>query len=103
MPHHKNQQALEREKQNTSKLVSQNLNAELLGVAQEQQWQLGACALPSSTESESEAEEQERIRPKEETASGEVANISWQNAALLREAVFNTVPETVNVKRVTMA
>ena len=54
---------------------------------------------PSSTESESEAEEQERVRPKTETASAAVANISQQHAALLREAVFNTVPGTFNVRR----
>ena len=60
---------------------------------------MDAHAQPSSTESESEAEEQERVRPKTETASAEVANISQQHAALLREAVFNTVPGTVNVRR----
>ena len=93
MPHQEIQQALERERKNASKLVAlQELNEELLSVAKEQHRQLDAHAQPSSTESESEAEEQERIRPKTETASAEVANISWQCAALLREAVFNTVP-----------
>ena len=52
-----------------------------------------------STESESEAEEPERIRLKTETASAEVAKISQQHAALLREAVFNTVLGTVNVRK----
>ena len=90
----------ERERKNASKLVAlQELNEELLSVAEEQHRQLDAHAQPSSTESESEAEKQERIRPKTETASAEVANISWQHAALLREAVFNTVPGTVNVRR----
>ena len=94
------QHALEREKKNASKLVAlKNLNEELLSKAKEQHLQLGAHVLCSSTESESEAEEQERIRPKAETASAEVANISWLCAALLREAVFNTVPGTVNVRR----
>ena len=60
---------------------------------------MDACTQPSSNESESEAEEQERVSPKTETTSAEVANISQQHAALLREAVFNTVPGTVNVRR----
>ena len=34
-----------------------------------------------------------------ETASAEISNISWQHAALLRKAVFDTVPGTVNVIR----
>ena len=55
--------------------------------------------LSSSTESESEVKEQERIRPKVETTSAEVVNISQQHAALLRQADFNTVPGTVNVRR----
>ena len=59
--------------------------------------------LSSNTESEGKAEEQERIRPKAEITSAEVANISWQHAALLRQAVFNTVPSTVNVRRVAEA
>ena len=102
--HQEIQQVLEREKKNASKLVAlQNLNEELLSVAKEHHQQLGACALPSSTESKSEAGEQERRRPKTETASVEVANISQQHAALLREVVFNTVPGTVNVRRVTAA
>ena len=66
---------------------------------EEQHQQLRAHALPSSTESESEAEEPERIRPKTETASAEVATVCQQHAALLIEAVFNTVPDTVNVRR----
>ena len=77
----------------------QNLSKELLTIANEQHQQLGACALSSSTESESEAEEQERIRPQAETTSVEVANISWQHAALLRLAIFNTAPGTLNVRR----
>ena len=68
-------------------------------MAEEQHWQLDECAQPSSTDSESKAEEQERVRPKTETASAEVANISQLHAALLKEAVFNTVPGTVNVRR----
>ena len=65
--------------------------------------QLWAYAVPCSTESESEAEEQERIRPKAETASAEVANISWQHATLLSKPVFNTEPGTVNVRRAAVA
>ena len=104
VPHQQIQQALEREREregkNASKLVAlQEFNEELLSVAKEQHQQLDAHAQPSSTESESEAEEQERIRPKTETASAGVANISWQCAALVREAVFNTVPGTVIVRR----
>ena len=100
MPHQEIQQALGREKTIASKQVAlQNLNEELLSIAKEQHWQLRACALPSSTVSESEAEEQGRIRPKTETSSAELANISQQHAALLREAVFNTVPGTVNARR----
>ena len=68
-------------------------------MANEQHQQLDAHDQPSSTESKSEAEEEERIRPKTETALAGVANISWQHAALVREAVFNTVPGTVNVRR----
>ena len=68
-------------------------------MAEEQHLQLDAHAHPSSMDSESEAEEQERVRPKTEKASAEVANISQQHAALLREAGFNTVPGTVNVRR----
>ena len=68
-------------------------------MAKEQHWQLDTHTQPSSTDSESEAEEQKRVRPKTETASAEVAKISEQHAALLREAVLNTVPGTVNVRR----
>ena len=86
VPHQEIQQALKREKKNASKLVTlQYLNEELLSIAEEQHQQLRACVLPSSTESKKEAEEQERIRPKVETTSAEVANISQQHAALLRE------------------
>ena len=100
MPYQEIQQALETEKKNVSKLVAlQELNEKQLSVAEEQHWQLDTHAQPSSTESESEDEEQERVRPKAETASTEVANIGQQHAALLREAVFNTVPGTVNVRR----
>ena len=100
MPHKEIQQALEREKKNASKLVAlQNLNEELLSVAEEQHQQLDACAHPSSTDTESESEGQERVRPKTETASAEVAKISQQCAALLREEVFNKVQGTVNVRR----
>ena len=100
MPHQEIQQALDREKKNASKLVAlQNWNEELLSVAKEQNRQLEAHAQPSSTDSESEAEKQERVRPKTEAASAEVANISQQCAALLREAVFNNVPGTVSVRR----
>ena len=100
VPHQEIQQALERERKIASKLVAlQELNEELLSVAKEQHRQLDAHAQRSSTESESEAEEQERMRPKTETASTEVANISWKHAALLKEAVFNTVAGTVNVRR----
>ena len=94
------QQALYREKKNVSKWVTlQNLNEELLSIAEEQHQQLGAHALSSSTQSQSKAEEQERVRPKAEMTSAEVANISQQCAALLRELVFNTVLGTVNVRR----
>ena len=48
--------------------------------------------LSSSTKSESETEEQESTRPTAETTSSEIANISQQHAALLRQAVFNNVP-----------
>ena len=100
MLHQEIQQALKREKKNASKLVAlQNLNEELLSIAEEQHWQLWACVLPSSTESESEAGEQERIRPKAETTSAEVAKISQQHAALLRQAVFNIVSNIFKVRR----
>ena len=103
MPHQEIQQALKRKK-NVSKVVTlQNLNEELLSISKEQYLHLRACALPSTTESENEAEEQERIRPKTNTASEEVANISQQHGALLREVVFNTVPGTVNVRRAAAA
>ena len=75
------------------------LMEELLIVTKEQHQQLDTYGHPSSTKSESEAEEQERIRAKTETASAEVANINWQHATLSREAVFYTVPGTVNVRR----
>ena len=104
VPHQEIQQTLEREKKNTSKLVAlQNLNEELLSIAEEQYQQLGACVLSNSTEPESEAKEQERIRPKAETTSAKVANISWQHAALFRQTLFNTLPGTVNVRRGTAA
>ena len=91
--HQEIQQALKRQKKNASKLVAlQNLNEELLSVAEEQHHQLSVCVLPSSTESEGEAGELDRIGPKKETASAEVVNISWWHAALLRETVFNDVP-----------
>ena len=100
VPHQEIQQTLEREKINASKLVALlELYEELLSVAEEQHQQLDAHAQPSSTESKSEAEEQKRVRPTTETASAEVANISQQHAALWREAVFDTVPGTVNVTR----
>ena len=93
VPHQEIQQALEREKKNASKLVAlQNLNEELLSVAKEQNWWLDAHAQPSTTELESEAEEREGVRPKTETCSAKVANISQQHPALLGEALFNTVP-----------
>ena len=58
VPHQEIQQALEREKKNASKLVAlQNLNDELLSVAEEQHQQLDTHAQPSSTDSESKAEE----------------------------------------------
>ena len=58
MSHQEIQQALEREKKNASKVVAlQNLNKELLSVAEEQHRQLDTHAQPSSTDSESEAEE----------------------------------------------
>ena len=99
VPHQEIQQTLERERKNASKLVAlQELNEELLSVAKEQHRQLDACAQPSSTESDSEAEEQESIRPKTETIFAGVVNICWQ-CALVREAVFDTVPGTVNVRR----
>ena len=89
VPHQEIQHYLKREEKSASKLVAlQNLNEELLSVADEQHQQLRAHALPSSTESESEAEEPESIRPKTETASAEVANISQQHAALLRRNIF---------------
>ena len=99
MPHQEIQQALKREKKHASKLAAlQNLNEELVSVAEEQHQQLDTHAQPSSTDSESKAEEQERVRLKTE-----VTKISQQHAALLREAVFNTVPGTVNVRRVAAA
>ena len=100
VPHQEIQQALEREKKNASKLVAlQNLNKDLLSIAREQCWQFGECVLSSSNESQSEAEEKERIRPKAETTSAEVANISWQHAASLRQAFLYIVPDTVIVRR----
>ena len=100
VPQQEIQQGLKGEKKNTSNLVAlQELNEELPSLAKEQHWQLGAHALPSSTESESEAEEPERIGPKTERTLAEEANISWQHAALLREAVFHTMQGTVSVKR----
>ena len=77
----------------------ENVNEELLNVAEEQHQQSGACAQSSNTDSESKVEKLEVVRPKTTTASVKIANISWQHAALLRKAVFNTVPGTVNVRR----
>ena len=42
---------------------------------------------------------EEQHRSKTTTALVEIANISWQHAALLRRAVLDTVPDTVNVRR----
>ena len=85
------QQVLKRKKKNASKLVAlPNFNKELLSIAAEQHWQLGAHVLSSSTNSE--AEKQDGTRPKTELTSVEIANIRQQCAALLRQAVFNTVP-----------
>ena len=77
----------------------QNFNEELLSVAKEQHQQLDAHAQYSSTDSASEAEEPGGTRPKTETPSTKIANISWHHSALLRQAVFNTVPGTINVRR----
>ena len=74
-----------------------------MSVAEEQHKQLEACAQSNSTNSESDAEEHEGARPTMITASAEIANISWQCAALLRKAVFNTVPGTFNVRGDTAA
>ena len=66
VPYQEIQQALERKRKIASKLLAlQELNEELLSVAEEQHQHLDACAQPSSTESECEAEEQERIRQKQ--------------------------------------
>ena len=94
------QQALKREKKSVSKLVAlQNFNEELLSVAKERHQQLGAHAQYSSTDSASEAEEHGGTRPKTETTSAKIANINWHHSALLRQAVYNTVPGTINVRR----
>ena len=77
----------------------QNFYQELPSLAGEQHIQLESQLQALSTDSESEAEEQQRVRTVMATASEEVANISKQCTALLKEAVFNTVPSTVNVKR----
>ena len=99
MPCKEIQQALEKEKQNASKLVAmKSFIEELLNVAEEQHQQLGTCAQSISTNSESEAQEYKVIRPKPTAASTEMANISCQHAALLRKAVFDTVPGTINVR-----
>ena len=64
MPCREIQQALKREKQNSSMLAAlQNFNKDLLSVAEEQQWQLEAHAQSISTNSESENEEHELARP----------------------------------------
>ena len=50
-------------------------------------------------DSESEAKDNELVRHKTTTALVEIANISWQHAALLRKTVFDTVSGMVNVRR----
>ena len=97
VPHQEIQQALKRECKNASKLVAlQNFKEQLLSIAD---WQLGSHVQYSSTDSESKAEKQEGTRPKTIRTSAEIANISQQHAALLRQAVFNTVLGTINVRR----
>ena len=63
-------------------------------MAEDKTWQLGVHAQSISTDSESKAEEQE-IKPKPTTVSAEIDNISRQHTALLRKAVFDTVPGIV--------
>ena len=68
-------------------------------MAEEQHHQLGGQAHVNSTGLESKTKNQERTKPRTPTALVEVANISWKCSALLKEAVFNTVPHMVNVMR----
>ena len=56
-------------------------------------------AQPISTDLKSEAKEHKVARPKPTTASAKIDNIHWQFAALLRKAVFDTVPGTANIRR----
>ena len=73
MPHRDIQQAIERGKQNASKLVAlKKFNEELLSVAEEQYLLFEVCAQSISTDSESEAEEQE-IKSNPTTAGAEIA------------------------------
>ena len=53
----------------------------------------------ASTNSGSVAEEWEQTRPRNTTATTEVVNISYQCTPLLKEAVFNTMPGMVSVRR----
>ena len=50
-------------------------------------------------DSKHEAKDNELVRVKPTTASAEIANVSQQHAALLKKAVFATVPNMVNVRR----
>ena len=100
MPHIEIQQALKIEKQNASKLFSlKYFNEELLSVAEVQHWQLGVHAQSFSTEPDIEAGEHEVVSPKTTTALAKIANISPQHVVLLRTAIFDTMPDTVNVRR----
>ena len=94
------QKALEWEKQNDSKLATlQNFNQELLSVAEKQHSQLGAQSQAPDTNSESDTKEHQKARTGTATASEDIKIISQQCTAFLKEAVLNTVPGSVNVKR----
>ena len=84
----------ERETKASKFVALRNINEELHSVAEEQHQQQGVYAQSINTASESEAKEHEVVRPKTTTASMKIATISWQHAALLRKAVFDTVPGT---------
>ena len=93
MPCDEVQKALECEKQNATKLDTlKNFKEKLFSMAVEEHCQLRAHVQVTSMDSETKAEGQELTRPKTTTASAEIANISWQQVALLKEAIFNTVP-----------
>ena len=100
VPHNEIQKALQWEKQNASKLATlKNFNEELLSVTKEKYHQLGAHAKVNSMDSESKSKDQELRKPKTTTALVEIANIFCQCTALLRKAIFDTVPDKFNVGR----